>query len=42
MRVIRKTWTGALANSADLAKTSQNAVSDQGLHCLLNLHEVMG
>ena len=28
---------GTLANSADLDQTPQNAVSDQGLHCLLEL-----
>ena len=28
-RVICKTWTGILANSADQDKTRQNAVSDQ-------------
>ena len=41
-RVICKTWTGTLANSAD---PDQNAASDQDLHCLyclINLHEVKG
>ena len=38
--VIRKTWTGKLANSADPDQMPQNAVSDQVLHCLLKLQEV--
>ena len=33
---------GTLANSADPDQTPQNAVFDQGLHCLLKLHEVKG
>ena len=44
--VIRKTWTGfsagTLANSADPDQMPQNMASDQGLHCLLKLHEVKG
>ena len=43
-RVKCKTWTwtfGKLANSADQDQTPQNVVSDQGLHCLHKLHEVM-
>ena len=39
-RVIYKTWTGTLANSADPDQTPQNAASDQGLHCLLKLQKV--
>ena len=40
-RVICKTWTGTLANSADPNQTPQNAAaSDQGVHCLLKLQEV--
>ena len=39
-RVICKTWTGTLANSVDPDQTPQNAASDQGLHCLLELQEV--
>ena len=39
-RVICKTWTGTLANSANSDQTPQNVVSDQGLHFLLNLQEV--
>ena len=34
--VICKTWTVALANSADLDQMLQNVASDQGLHCCLN------
>ena len=34
-RVICKTWTGILANNADLDQTPQNAASVQGLHCLI-------
>ena len=34
-----KTWTGTLANSADLDQTQRSAVSDQGLHCLLPIQE---
>ena len=34
-RVICKTWTEALVNSADPDQTPQNAASDQGLHCSL-------
>ena len=40
--VICKTLTGTLANSADPDQTPQNTVSDQSLHCLLKLQEVMG
>ena len=36
-----KSGLGTLANSADLNQT-QNAVYDQGLHCLLKLQEVKG
>ena len=32
-RIICKTWTGTLANSADQDQMLQNAASDQGLHC---------
>ena len=32
-RVIFKTWTGTLANSADPNQMPQNAASDQSLHC---------
>ena len=39
-RVICKTWTGTLANSADRDQTPQNAASGQGLLCLLKLQEV--
>ena len=39
-RVIGKTWTGTLANSADPDQTPQNAASDQGLLCLLTLQEL--
>ena len=39
-RVIFKTWTGTLANSADPDQMPQNAASDHGLHCLLTLQEV--
>ena len=38
-RVICKTWSGTLANSADADQALQNRVSDQGLHCLLKLQE---
>ena len=38
-RAICKTWTGTLANSADLDQTLQNVASDQGLHYLLKLQE---
>ena len=38
-RVTCKTWTGTLANSADLDQMLQNVMSDQGLHCLLKLQE---
>ena len=41
-RVICKTWTGTLANSADPYQISQNAASDQGLHCLLKVQEFKG
>ena len=37
--VICKTWTVTLANTADPDQTPQNAVSDQGLHCLFKLQE---
>ena len=39
-RVICKTWTGTLANSADPDQMLQNAASDQGLHCLLKFLRV--
>ena len=35
-RVICKTWTGTLTNSANPDQTPQYAASDQGMHCLLN------
>ena len=41
-RVIRKTWTGIVANSDDPDQTPQNAASDLGLHCLLKSKEVEG
>ena len=41
-RVICKTWTGTLANSADPDQTPQNAASDQVLHYLLKLQEIKG
>ena len=41
-RIICKTWTGTLANSADPDQTLQNAASDQGLQYLLKLQEVKG
>ena len=41
-RVICKTWTGTFTNSIDPDQTTQNAASDQGLHCLLKSQEVMG
>ena len=41
-RVICKTWTRTLANSADSDQTLQNAASDQGLPGLLKLQEVKG
>ena len=34
-RLIRKSWTGTLANSADPHQTPQKVASDQGLYCLL-------
>ena len=34
-RVFCKTWTEALANSADPDQTPLNAASDQGLRCLI-------
>ena len=34
-RIICKTWTKTLANSADSDQMPQNMASDQGLHCLL-------
>ena len=39
-RIIWKTWTGTLANSADPDHRLQNTSSGQGLHCLLKLQEV--
>ena len=36
-RVICKTWTGTLANSADPDQMIQNVASDQGLPFLLKL-----
>ena len=39
-RVIWKTWTGTLVNSADTDQTPLNVASDRGLHCLLKLQEV--
>ena len=39
-RVISKTCTGILVNSADPDQTPQNAASDQGLHGLLKLKEL--
>ena len=41
-RVIGKTWTGTLANSADPDQMPQNMACDQGLNCLLKLYEVKG
>ena len=45
-RVICKTWTGfsagTLANSADPDQILHIIVSDQGLHCLPERHEVKG
>ena len=41
-RVICKTWTGTLTNSADPDQTPQNAASDHDLHSLLILREVKG
>ena len=41
-RIIRKTCTGTLANSADADQMPQNGASDQNLHCLLKLQEVKG
>ena len=41
-RVICKTWTRTLANSADPDQTPQNAASDQDLYCLLKLQVVKG
>ena len=41
-RVICKTWTGKLVNSADPDQMLQNAASDQCLNCLLKLQEVKG
>ena len=34
-RVVCKTWTGTLTNSAEPDQTPQNAASDQRLHCLV-------
>ena len=39
-RVICKTWTGKLANSADQDQVPQNTASDQGLHYLLKLQDI--
>ena len=39
-RVLCKTWTGTLANSAESHQTPQNAASDQSLQCLLKLQAV--
>ena len=36
-RVICKTWTGTLAYSADPDRTPQNAASDHGMRCLIEL-----
>ena len=41
-RVICKTWSGTLANSADPDQMPQNEASDQSLHCLLKLLETDG
>ena len=41
-RFICKTWTWILANSVDPDQMPQNVASDQGLHSLLKLQEVMG
>ena len=45
-RVFCKTLTGlcagTLTNGADLDQTPHNTVSDQGLHCMLKVHEVTG
>ena len=41
-RVICKTWTETLANSADPDQTPLDEASDQGLHCLHKLKEVKG
>ena len=41
-RVICKTWTGTLANSAYQDQTPRSAASDQGMDCLLKLQEVKG
>ena len=38
-RVICKTLSGTLSNSADPDQMQQNAASDQDLHCLLKLQE---
>ena len=43
--VFCKTWTGTfgtLANRADPDLTTQNAASDQGLHCLFESQEIIG
>ena len=34
-KVISRTWTGTLANSADPHQTPQNTASDQGRQCLI-------
>ena len=39
-KVIWKTWTGRLANSADPDQMLQHIASDLCLHCLLKLQEV--
>ena len=36
-KVICKTWSGTLANSAEPDQTPEDAASGQGLHCLLKL-----
>ena len=41
-RVICKTWTGTLAKRTDSDQSTQKAVSDQGLLCLLKLQEDNG
>ena len=45
-KVLCKTPTelsvGIWASSADPDNTPQNAASDQGLHCVVKLHEVKG
>ena len=41
-RVICRTWTGTLTNSADPDQTPQIAASDQGVHCLHKLQVLKG